>query len=119
MVAFWRTVSQIDKSKINSKWMASRNALAVAVPLGIGIALGKPLGAVAIATGALNVCYSDGRDPYPQRARRMLTWTVLAELSQFAGLEGGKCFGMSEGYRKVFTTTRAELRQSGELFARL
>ena len=43
----------------------------------------------------------------------------LAELSQFAGLEGGKCFGMSEGYRKVFTTTRAELRQSGELFARL
>ena len=44
---------------------------------------------------------------------------LLAELSQFAGLEGGKCFGMSEGYRKVFTTTRAELRQSGELFARL
>ena len=43
----------------------------------------------------------------------------LTELSQFAGLEGGKYFGMSEGYRKVFTTTRAELRQSGELFARL
>ena len=43
----------------------------------------------------------------------------LAELSQFAGLEGGKCFGMSEGYRKVFTTRRAELRQSRELFRRL
>jgi hypothetical protein len=45
--------------------------------------------------------------------------TPLAEVSQFAGLEGGKCFGMSEGYRKVFTTRWAELRQSGELFARL
>lgn len=43
----------------------------------------------------------------------------VTEASQFAGLEGGKCFGMSEGYRKVFTTMRAELRQSGELFVRL
>src|SRR5438046_711054 len=88
MVAFWRTVSQIDK--INIKWMASRNALAVAVSLGIGIALGKPLGAVAIATGALNVCYSDGRDPYPQRARRMLTWTLLGAVAVFIGSVTGK-----------------------------
>ena len=44
---------------------------------------------------------------------------ALTELSQFAGLEGRKCFGMSEGYRKVFTTRRAELRQSRELFRRL
>jgi uncharacterized membrane protein YccC len=90
MGAFWRTVTQIDKSKINSKWMASRNALAVAVPLGIGIAIGKPLGAVAIATGALNVSYSDGRDPYRQRARRMLTWTFLGAAAVFVGSVTGK-----------------------------
>lgn len=88
--AFWRTVKRLDKSKINSKWMAIRNSLAVAVPLGIGIALDKPLGGVAIATGSLNVAYSDGRDPYAQRARRMLTWTFLGAIAVFVGSVTGK-----------------------------
>ncbi len=88
--AFWRTVKRIDKSKINSKWMAIRNSLAVAAPLGIAIALDKPLGGVAIATGALNVAYSDGRDPYAQRARRMLTWTFLGTIAVFVGSVTGK-----------------------------
>ncbi len=70
--------------------MAIRNSLAVAVPLGIGIALDKPLGGVAIATGALNVAYSDGRDPYAQRARRMLTWTLLGAIAVFVGSVTGK-----------------------------
>ena len=65
--AFWRTVKKIDKSKFNNRWMALRNAFAVALPLGVGIAIGNPLGAVAVATGALNVSFSDGRDPYYQR----------------------------------------------------
>ncbi len=88
--AFWGTVKRIDKSKINSKWMAIRNSLAVAGPLGIGLAVGKPLGAVAITTGALNVAYSDGRDPYAQRARRMLTWTFLGAIAVFVGSVTGK-----------------------------
>jgi uncharacterized membrane protein YccC len=85
LVAFWRTVTRVDKSKINGSWMALRNSIAVGLPLAIGIALGKPLGAVAIATGALNVSYSDGRDPYGQRARRMLTWSVLGAVAVFTG----------------------------------
>ncbi len=88
-LAFWHTVTRLDKSKINSKWMAFRNSMAVALPLGIGIALGNPLGAVAITTGALNVSYSDGRDPYAQRARRMLTWSILGAIAVFTGSATG------------------------------
>jgi uncharacterized membrane protein YccC len=87
--ALWRTVTRVDKSKINSRWLAMRNSLAVAAPLAIGMALGNPLAAVAVTTGALNVSYSDGRDPYPQRARRMLSWTVLGAIAVFIGSLAG------------------------------
>jgi uncharacterized membrane protein YccC len=70
--------------------MALRNAAGVALPLAIGIAIGDPLGAVAITTGALNVAYSDGRDPYAQRARRMLLWCFLGALAVFLGSVTGK-----------------------------
>jgi uncharacterized membrane protein YccC len=83
--AIWRSVTRLDKGKINSPWLALRNSLAVALPLGIGISLGNPLGAVAVTTGALNVSYSDGTDPYPHRARRMLAWTVLGAFAVFTG----------------------------------
>ncbi len=87
--ALWRTLTRLDKSKIKT-WIALRNALGVALPLRIGIALGEPLGAVAIATGALNVSYSDGSDPYAQRARRMVTWSVLGAIAVFIGSVTGK-----------------------------
>ena len=88
--AFWRALQRIDKSKINSTWMACRNSLAVVTPLGIGIAIGKALGGVAITTGALNVAYSDGRDPYAHRARRMLIWSVLGAIAVFIGSVTGR-----------------------------
>ena len=88
--AFWRAVNHIDKSKNNSKWIALRNSIAVALPLGIGIAIGNPLGGVAITTGALNVSYSDGTDPYARRARRMLSWSLLGAVAVFTGSVTGK-----------------------------
>ncbi len=88
-IAFWRTITRLDKSKINP-WIAFRNSLGVALPLGIGIALGKPLGGVAVATGALNVSYSDGSDPYAQRARRMLAWSLLGAVAVFTGSVTGR-----------------------------
>lgn len=88
--AFVATLKQIDKSKINSVWMALRNAIAVALPLSIGNLVGNALGAVAISTGALNVSYSDGRDPYLHRARRMLTWSFFGAFAVFVGSATGK-----------------------------
>ncbi len=89
-VALWRTVTRLEKGKINGAWIAFRNASAVALPLAIGIALVNPLAAVAITTGALNVSYSDGRDPYAQRARRMLTWSTLGAVAVFVGSVTGQ-----------------------------
>lgn len=83
--AFLRIVLRVDKSKLNSLGMVVRNSAAVALPLGIGIAIGHPLGAVAVTTGALNVAYSDGHDPYAQRARRMLIWSFLGAFAVFLG----------------------------------
>jgi uncharacterized membrane protein YccC len=88
--AFVATLKNFETTKINSRWMAMRNAIAVALPLAIGELLGNALGAVAISTGALNVAYSDGRDPYRQRARRMLTWSILGALGVFVGCISGR-----------------------------
>lgn len=82
--AFWRTLTKVDRSKIHYG-IAIRNSIAVALPLAIGIALHNPLGAVAITTGALNVSYSDGTDPYKHRALRMLGWTLLGGVAVFVG----------------------------------
>lgn len=87
--AFWAGVAKLDRGKYNSTQMAVRNALATALPLAVGIAIGNPLGGVAITVGALNVSYSDGRDPYGQRGRRMLTWSCLGAFAVFTGSATG------------------------------
>jgi uncharacterized membrane protein YccC len=65
--------------------MALRNALGVALPLAIGVAVGNPSGGAMAATGALNVAFSDGDDPYPHRGRRMLSAALFVALAVFAG----------------------------------
>lgn len=86
--AIWRTAVRLDRSKI-TPFIAVRNAAAIALPLAVGTALNAPLVAVAIATGALNVAFSDGSDPYPQRARRMLSWSALGGIAVFIGAATG------------------------------
>ncbi len=67
-------------------WVALRNAIGVTLPLAVGVALGMPLGGLAVSSGALQVSYSDGHGPYAQRAKRMLAATLLCAL---AVVEGG------------------------------
>lgn len=86
---FWRTVTKFDRSKI-TPLIALRNSLGVALPLIAGILTGYQLSGLAVATGALNVAFSDGDDSYPQRARRMLAASVLVAIAVFVGaLSGG------------------------------
>lgn len=87
--SLWRAVTRLDKSKINT-WIAFRNSLAVALPLGIGLSLGDASAGVAVSVGALNVSYSDDVDPYPQRARRMLAWSFLNAVAVFTGSVTGQ-----------------------------
>lgn len=88
--ALWEAIIRLDRSKINNVWIALRNSLAVAIPLGIGVEVGNPSGGVAVSTGALNVSYSDGTDSYSQRARRMLTWSLLGAVAVFIGSATGR-----------------------------
>src|SRR5438874_13828501 len=80
----WRTVSRFDKAKINP-WQALRNSMGVAAPLIAGVVLHNPAGGLVAATGALNVAFSDGSDPYPRRARRMLYAGGCVALAVLAG----------------------------------
>lgn len=82
--AIWRLLTHFDRSKLNST-LALRNTAGVAIPLAVGFAVGMPRGGLAMASGALNVSYSDGHDPYPQRAKRMLASTVWCAIAIFLG----------------------------------
>lgn len=69
--------------------MALRNTGGVVLPLVVGYAMGMPRGGLAVAIGALNVSYSDGSDPYAERAKRMLRSGALCAVAVFAGAISG------------------------------
>jgi uncharacterized membrane protein YccC len=83
-LAFWRILTFFDKQMI-APAKAFRNALGVALPLVAGFALGTPRGGLVMASGALNVAYSDGSDPYEVRAKRMLSSSFWCALAIFLG----------------------------------
>lgn len=62
-----------------------RNTVGVVTPLIVGAAMGMPLGGLAVASGALQVSYSDSPGPYAQRARHMIAASVLCSLAVVAG----------------------------------
>jgi uncharacterized membrane protein YccC len=82
--SFWRGILHVDTAKMQP-WIAVRNAGGVAAPLIVGVLIGMPLGGLAVASGALNVSYSDGSDPYEQRAKRMLAASALCAIAVMAG----------------------------------
>ncbi len=75
---------QFDGSNMDA-WVALRNALGVVVPLGLGLGFGAPTAAMVMGLAALVASYSDGPDPYPQRARRMLASCLLCTVAVVAG----------------------------------
>jgi hypothetical protein len=82
--AFLETLGRFQADKV-TPWLALRNTIGVAVPLAAGVALGAVSGGLAVATGALNVSFSDSHDPYVQRGGRMLVASVLVGLAVFVG----------------------------------
>jgi len=86
--AFWRALTRFDCSKLNP-YMALRNSTGVVLPLIVGFAMNMPRGGLVVASGALNVAYSDGSDPYPQRAKRMLSSSVLCAVGVLCGALSG------------------------------
>src|SRR5438034_11159917 len=81
---FWRVLTRFDSSKL-SPYLALRNSIGVLLPLVAGFALDMPRGGLVVASGALNVAYSDGSDSYAQRAKRMLSSSGLCALAVLFG----------------------------------
>lgn len=82
--SFWAIVRRYDRTKISFP-VSLRNAFGIALPLVSGLATGHMGPGLAMATGALNVSYSDGSDVYRVRARRLLLASVFVGLAVFAG----------------------------------
>ena len=78
--SFWRGVVKFQSEKLNV-WLAMRSTLGVVLPIAAGVMVGRIPSGLVVATGALNVCFSDGLEPYVQRARRMLAASVLVGLA--------------------------------------
>ena len=87
--AFWQILTLFDSTKLSTH-RAFRNALGVVLPLIAGFALNIPRGGLVVASGALNVSYSDGSDPYSARVKRMLTASVICAVAVFVGAVSGK-----------------------------
>ncbi|MCC6363791.1 MAG: FUSC family protein [Bryobacterales bacterium] len=82
--AFWQSIVRYQPDKI-TPWLALRSALGVGLPLAAGVLSGAaPLG-IAVATGALNVSFTDSHGPYRQRAARMLAASVMVGTAVLAG----------------------------------
>jgi uncharacterized membrane protein YccC len=116
--SFWQTVARFDTGNLNP-WLAFRNTLGIAIPLATGVALGAVSGGLAVATGALNVSFSDGQEPYRLRARRMLAASALVALAVFAGALCGNssvaavvvvtAWAFAAGMLVALSTTAADL----------
>jgi uncharacterized membrane protein YccC len=76
LTAFWRTLTRYDPAKVVPE-IAIRNTLGFICALALGTFFGGPAAGVIAGTGALNVSFSDSRDPYIIRARRMFLAAVL------------------------------------------
>ncbi len=85
----WRTVIRVETSKI-IPWIALRNTLGVAAPLILGLHYRQMSAGLAMSLGALNVSFSDGKDPYQQRGLRMVLASIFCGLSVVIGSMCGR-----------------------------
>jgi uncharacterized membrane protein YccC len=88
LTAFWRTLTRYDSAKIVPE-IAVRNTLGFVSAIVLGTVIGGASAGVVAATGALNISFSDSRDPYSIRGRRMLLSSLLTGMAvTFGSLSG-------------------------------
>jgi len=98
--AFWRTLIRYDAAKIVPE-IAVRNTVGFVVAVVLGTLLGGASSGVVAGTGALNISFSDSRDPYSMRARRMLLAALLTGIAV--------TFGSLSGHSNILAVTAATL----------
>lgn len=87
--AFWQTITRFQKDKVALD-LAFRNALGVSIPILFGVLTGGIGSAAIVATGALNVSFSDSNDPYRRRAGRMLIASLIVASAVTLGSLAGQ-----------------------------
>jgi uncharacterized membrane protein YccC len=85
---FGSTLTRFDKQKILPD-IAIRNAAGFLAAYIVATAIWGPASGAAAATGALNVSFSDSRDPYAIRGRRMFQAALLCTCAVFLGTLSG------------------------------
>ena len=111
--SFRDTLLRFDRSKL-APGMALRNAIGVALPLAIAGAMGSMTGGIVVATGALNVSFSDGRDPYRRRARRMFASSLLVGIAVFIGALTGRNNWLAVGVAAIWAFAAGMLVALGQ-----
>ena len=93
-VPLWQSLTHFEWAKIAPE-IAIRNTVGIVLPLIAGALLDYPSAGLVGALGALNVAYSDSRDPYITRGSRMLfrapSWPLRSPsdlLGEFSGRLG-------------------------------
>ncbi len=86
--AFRSALTRFEASKIVPE-IAVRNAIGFTAAIAIATIVRSPSAGAIAGTGALNVSYSDSRDPYALRARRILVSSVLCGLAVTLGSLSG------------------------------
>ncbi len=86
--AVWRALIRFEAEKIIPE-VAVRNTLGFAAAVILGTVFASPSTGVVAGLGALNVAYTDGRDPYAQRARRMGISALLSGVTVTLGALSG------------------------------
>jgi len=80
----WRALIRFEPQKIVPE-IAVRNTIGFIFAVVLGTIFASPSTGAVAGLGALNVCYSDGLDPYRFRARRMLIASVLVGVAVVIG----------------------------------
>lgn len=86
--ALWRALVRFEPEKIVPE-VAVRNTLGFTCAIILGTVFSSPSTGVVAGLGALNVAYTDGRDPYLLRARRMLISAGLSGVAVALGAISG------------------------------
>jgi uncharacterized membrane protein YccC len=114
----WQTVKRVETNKI-IPWIALRNTIGVVCPLIVGVVTGNIPAGLVMATGALNVAFSDGKDPYQYRASRMLMASLFCAVAVVVGSSTGRdpvaatmvaaCWAFAAGMMVALGTTPGDL----------
>jgi uncharacterized membrane protein YccC len=99
--------------------IAVRNSLGFLLAVAIATAVRSPAAGAIAGIGALNVSYSDSRDPYSLRARRMLISAALCGLAVMLGafsahnnataVTAATCWAFASGMLVALGTTAGDL----------